>query len=67
MNETEIKEACEFAVTLTESEIEILTKDKERRKDMRLVVYGVIDHIYTALGFGDYQKYLNEAGVIRDE
>ena len=65
MGEEAIKTAIEEAKKASDFEIEFAFGRKAG--DCKLARDGFIDHLYTLLGFGSYQPYLERAGVIREE
>ena len=68
MGEQAIKEAIEEAKKASDFEIKFAFGPFGRKaKDCKLARDGFIDHLYTLLGFGSYQPYLERAGVIREE
>lgn len=65
MGEGAIKAAIEEAKKASDFEIKFAFGRKAG--DCQLARDGFIDHLYTLLGFGSYQPYLERARVIREE
>ena len=65
-SEKQLKEAITHADNMVSMEIDFIP-NKESREIAQLAKDGFIDHLYTILGFGDYEPYLKGAKVIRIE
>lgn len=65
-SEKQLKEVIVHVDNMISMEIDFIP-DKESREIAQLVKDGFIDHLYTALGFGDYEPYLDRAKIIRIE
>lgn len=63
-SEKQLKEVITHADNMVSMEISFIP-NKEGREIAQLVKDGFIDHLYTLLGFGDYEPYLDRAKVIR--
>ena len=66
--EDSIKGAIIECLTFSDVEMQILANgDKNLYNDYILCLYSFVDHIFTRLGFGDFEPYKELAGVKRDE
>lgn len=65
-SEKQLKEVITHVDNMVSMEINFIP-DKKSREIAQLVKDGFIDHLYTVLGFGDYEPYLDRAKFIRIE
>ena len=65
-SEKQLKEVITHVGNMISMEINFIP-DKNSREIAQLVKDGFIDHLYTVLGFGDYEPYLDRAKFIRIE